>query len=194
MNKLSKIERLTLINQYTILAKLSAEDHEKEDYELKIEILENGFEKRYGDLIDFLSEPMPEEDSIYVNDVLDFYKDVHFAFNKLSDDEKDENLENKVKFKGFDLNDAKQSKLYSYADFMINKYNGWHYLKELVDAGEIEINSHGAEVPKHVILEYIERHNQIKKEKSNNFSIVEPLTKNELHFIFGLSNNCLSEE
>lgn len=194
MNKLSEIERLTLINQYTILAKLSAEDHEKEDYELKIEILENGFERRYRDLIDFLFEPMPEEDSIYVNDVLDFYEDVHFAFNKLPDDEKDENLEYKVKFKGFDLNDAEQSKLYSYADFMINKYDGWHYLRELVDAGEIEINSHGSEVPKHVLLEYIERRNRIKQEKLINFSIAEPLTKDELHFIFGLSDNSSSAE
>lgn len=194
MNELSKLERLTLINQYMILAKLSTDDYEKENYELKIEILENGFERRYGDLFDFLFEPMPEEDSIYVNDVLDLYEDVHFSFNKLSDDEKDEKLEYKVKFKGFDLNDAEQSKQYSYADFMINQYGGWSYLKDLVDAGEIEINSHGSEVPKHVLLEYIDRHKQIKQRNLNNHSTFQPYTKDELYLIFGLSDNSSSVE
>ena len=102
------------------------------DYALKVEILENGFERLYSNLTEFLSDTLPNEESLFVRDVLDLYEDAHFGFSKLSDDEKNEELEYAVKFNGFDLNDEKQSALLSYADFMINRYGRWSYLRQLI--------------------------------------------------------------
>lgn len=186
MCKLTKFERLQLINQFSILKELSDDEFTKDDFETKIKILENGFERRYADLTDYLSEPMAEEECVFVNDVLDFYEDVHFSFNKLDDKDKTDVLNRKVKFKGFDLNDSRQSRLYSYADFMINDYGGWNYLKQLVDNNEIEINSHGSEVPESQLKGYLERYKTVRNNKLSNHNVKDYLTKEELESIFDI--------
>ena len=70
--KLTKLERLNLINQYTILAKLSPDD--AEHYEELKTILEDGYEIFYSSLDMWISEDMPEEEGKFVLDILDLYR------------------------------------------------------------------------------------------------------------------------
>lgn len=184
MGKLTKYQRLVLINQYDILASLAKDKYEKELYETKSEIVSNGYVRLYGDLTDFISEELPEEKSIYVKEVLDFYEDVHFSYSSLKDDEKDDSIGRKVIFKGFDLNDPEQSKLYGYADFMLYKMERWQYIKKLIDSGEVELNSHGSETNEVELSKYIERYKAIKSNRKDDHDFTSPLTLKELKEIF----------
>ena len=68
---LSKIQRLTLINQYKILAELDKEN--RKQYEEFIEILSSGYSVFYDTLTEWISDEMKEEDGEFVLDVLDLY-------------------------------------------------------------------------------------------------------------------------
>ena len=68
---LSKIQRLTLINQYKILAELDKEN--RKQYEEFIEILSSGYTVFYDTLTEWISDEMNEEEGEFVLDVLDLY-------------------------------------------------------------------------------------------------------------------------
>ncbi len=68
---MNKIQRLTLVNQYKILAEL---DHNnKKQYEEFIEILSSGYTVFYDMLTDWISDEMEENEGNFVLDVLDLY-------------------------------------------------------------------------------------------------------------------------
>ncbi|MHD0401347.1 YfbU family protein [Enterococcus faecium] len=80
---MDKFQRLSLVNQFELLAKF--DDQNRSYYERKIEILREGYEYHYDDEIwSDLSEPLPKEDSRFVLDVLNMYRDINFSKSKLS--------------------------------------------------------------------------------------------------------------
>ena len=70
-------QRLILINQYKILEKLYPE--EAETYSQHREILEEGYTLHYNDLIQVISEDIPENLLREVLDILDMYRGLYFA-------------------------------------------------------------------------------------------------------------------
>ena len=84
--ELTKIERLSLINQYLILEKLYPE--EKEHYSELRQALENGYTLHYSWCFDFLSDDMPIDECKKVLDILDLYRSMDFFMNSYRKDNK----------------------------------------------------------------------------------------------------------
>ncbi len=99
--KLTKKDRVILINQYRILAALNP--NEAERYKELAEILENGFEVFYSLIDEWISDEMAEEDGNFVLEILDFYTLLEeYKFRNPTDyDITEHNLST---FKGFDGN------------------------------------------------------------------------------------------
>lgn len=70
--KLTKLERLLLMNQYYI--RKAVEPQDAEFFNEAIEILNRGYEIFYDDLVGAMSADMPLEDSRFVLEVLDMYR------------------------------------------------------------------------------------------------------------------------
>lgn len=131
-------QRLLLSNQYEILKHL---DNENADiYDKNIEILREGFEFHYDDLFDGFSTPVSEDDSRFVLDVLNMYRDINFSKRKLDESLLNELDGETLHFRGFDYNDDQESRLASYAEFYIKKLDTF---RELIADPQFEsFNSH----------------------------------------------------
>ena len=70
--KLSKQDRVTLINQYRILAALNAD--EKSHYMELIEVLESGYKIFYSMIDQWVADEMPEEECQFVLQILNLYR------------------------------------------------------------------------------------------------------------------------
>lgn len=129
--KLTNTERLMLVNQFKILAKLNEEDEESAYYSKKAEILERGYEWYYDELLS--SEPLPREVSNETMDILDMFRQLDAYVDQLSPEQK-ANLDlEKLKFDGFD---ATNDKHYGFAKFIIEKDDRYNERKEMY------LNSH----------------------------------------------------
>lgn len=142
-DSLSIKDRLILANQFDILAKLSKEEHEKEEYENLKEIFVSGYTRYYSLATEWFTDEVTNEECKFVVDVLDLYRDLYFSW--LRNDEAQLNIdESKVLFKGFDLNDSLEVKYLSFYEFLVEKLNRYQEIKELMEQGKIEsFNSHG---------------------------------------------------
>lgn len=121
--KLSRIERLMLSNQYRILEKLYPD--EAEYYENNRKAIEEGFELHYEDCFSVLSEDiMTEDECKEVIDILNMYRALVFS-------NKEEYGINSydIEFDGFDLNDEYESKRGMYARYFINDLDRFNELK-----------------------------------------------------------------
>lgn len=79
---LTRAERLVLWNQYEILKTLHPED--KESYEERQEILENGYEQFYGDLhLAIDKSAVSSNETREVQDILDMYRALHNSCEKV---------------------------------------------------------------------------------------------------------------
>ena len=121
--KLTRIERLILSNQYRILESLYPD--EAEYYENNRKAIEEGFELHYDDCFSVLSEDvMTEEECSEVIDILNMYRSLTFS-NK-----EEYGIDNyKLKFDGFDLNDEYEGKRVIYARYFINDLDRFDELK-----------------------------------------------------------------
>lgn len=176
--ELSLKERLTLANQYEILAKLS-DDKNDADYYLKlVKILKNGYSKNYYEVIkEFEKEEISEKECDFVRAVLDLYRDFRYSWDQ-SEDVKKNVEEYKTLFQGFDLNE--NSKLYSYYEFLIED-GLWDEIKELMDKGKIEgFNSHGRYPDTDKLKEMVEKWEEIKRTRGNN---IKMLSSKEINYI-----------
>jgi uncharacterized protein YfbU (UPF0304 family) len=99
--KLSRVERLILVNQFKILQRLDPQ--EAKAYERWSEILENGYELEYGDIFRHVYEgTLSDEQSREVMDILDMHRALERAYDALEDKAGIE--EYGVRFSGFDGN------------------------------------------------------------------------------------------
>lgn len=121
--KLTRIERLLLSNQYRILEALYPDDAEY--YENNRKAIDEGFELHYEDCFSALSDDiMSEEECREVIDILSMYRAITFS-NK--DEYGIPNYE--IKFDGFDLNDDYECKRVLYARYFINDLDRFEELK-----------------------------------------------------------------
>ncbi|MGD6873003.1 YfbU family protein [Sutcliffiella horikoshii] len=136
-------ERLILMNQYDIMAKLASDDHEKKNFENLSEVFRCGYQWGYGLVTEPLLEELTELECKFVCNVLDMYSDLYFS-RKNAENIISEVNEDDVLFNGFDLNDSVESKYYGFAKFLIEDLGRYSEYKELIQSGKIDsLNSHG---------------------------------------------------
>ena len=109
---LTELERLQLVNQYTILEKL---DEENTDHWAECKrIVREGYTIFYSKVFDPIWEELSYEDCRYVMEVLDLHDALQQSFFKLA--EKDGISESDVAFHGFSGND--ESHLLCFAGYL----------------------------------------------------------------------------
>lgn len=82
--KLTKKDRVLLINQYRILATLNKD--EESHYKELITILENGYEIFYSMIDQWVSEDVPSDKGVFVLDILDLYRSIEIIKKTTKDD------------------------------------------------------------------------------------------------------------
>lgn len=133
--ELTEKERLILYNQYEILKRL---DSDGEDYyNVKQEILINGFKANYNDLVYGFMQETPVEVSEFVIDVLQMYSILNDSFRQLNEEDRNEIDLYDISFKGFDGNE--ETDYYVYAKFFLEDLGRFDELKE---SEHYAINSH----------------------------------------------------
>lgn len=165
---MTNIERITLINQFEILKNLSPE--ESNYYEEKIEILEGGYKFHYDEIFSCLSPELSSEDSRFVLDILNMYRDVNFSKREFNERELEEISDIETQYKGFDYNDEYEASLGVYAKFFIKKLNRFQELVE--DENFDDYNSHRLMVKYYKT--YLDKYNNIKKKREAEFSKLTP--------------------
>lgn len=138
----SRKDRLILINQYKILAKLYPDDSEHYD-ELR-EILESGYEVFYSQIDEWISHDMPESEGVFVLDVLDLYRAIE-DYKRISKDEEIINLYGSY-FMGFDGNN--ESQYMAFARFLVNKQGKFSEQQDYLRKND-NMNSHSLMVPRY---------------------------------------------
>ena len=135
-------ERLTLANQYEILAKLSDDKYDTDYYNNLSKILIKGFSRNYYELIsEFDKDGLSQEECKFVVDVLNLYSEFRFSWRE-SKEVRDNLEESKTLFKGFDLNE--NSNLLGYYEYLVKDAGLWPEIKDLMKEGKIkDFNSHG---------------------------------------------------
>ncbi|MEO5914333.1 MAG: YfbU family protein [Luteolibacter sp.] len=140
--EISKKDRIILINQYRILAKL--EPNESERLEELIEILENGYRLFYSMIDEWISDDMPEDRSILVLDILGIYRIIEDHKRLVSSQAV---MEHSFHFfPGFDGNN--ESEYLSFSRFLIEKQGKFTEQKPYLKRND-NLNSHLPMVPKY---------------------------------------------
>lgn len=133
--KITKRDRLILINQYKILANLNRD--EADHYNELISILENGYSIFYSQLDEWISEEMPLEQGRFVLNILDLYR----AIEDIKRASKDKRiLEHSYSFfRGFDGNN--ETEHMSFCRFLIEKQGKFQEQKQYLLKND-NLNSH----------------------------------------------------
>ncbi|MBP2201350.1 uncharacterized protein YfbU (UPF0304 family) [Methanococcus voltae] len=146
ITNLTKLERLMLINQYTILKKLD-ESNEK-TYEKYITILREGYEFYYYEF-GYFGEFKLEKCDLVIS-ILEFYQNVIelYYLNHNNDDENIKKIKNEKnsKFKGFDGN--WEADYLGFTRFLILEDGRYAQLKKYAKECD-DFNSHGKMIPKY---------------------------------------------
>lgn len=146
MEKLSKIERLMLSNQYRILEALHPDDADY--YKNTRTALEEGFELHYNEIFQgFAENELTTDECREVLDILDMYRAITFSSNKLNAEDINEIDSFYLKFEGFDLNDEYEGKRVIYARYFINDLDRFQELK--YGNSYADCNSHDERMPKY---------------------------------------------
>jgi uncharacterized protein YfbU (UPF0304 family) len=118
-DSLSIVERQILTNQFRILSKMESNP---EEYETKIEILENGYTEQYYEIFDVNTEEIPLEVCEETSQILNMYRRINNCIKQLSEEEKTELNLDTVAFEGFD---SRTGFHFQYMTFMVEKMNLW---------------------------------------------------------------------
>lgn len=148
--KLTKVERLTLMNQHKILALLDEE--EREHHEQMVEILRNGYASLYDDLTEELSDELSEADGDFVLDVLN----MHLAIQRVAQDAGVDTREEgnwALQMRGFDGNN--ESQMLRFARFTAQE-EGSAYGQFLVNGQFPNSHSRSVEFHQRMLDEYEE--------------------------------------
>ncbi|MET1248202.1 YfbU family protein [Sporolactobacillus sp. STCC-11] len=183
--RLSKTERLILANQYIILRKLDT--HSTAEFDGIIEALINGYPYIYNDYFSYVNDNIDEAVETNVVHVLSMFRNLYTSYQQLPEDEKNTIDESEVVFSGFDGNN--EASHYAFADCLINKYDRFNEVKELIKNKKLEdLHAHFPTLPRYNRL--LERWFSIQKEKEGQFSSSEDtyLTADELKYVLGHSS------
>jgi uncharacterized protein YfbU (UPF0304 family) len=117
-------ERLSLVNQFRMLAALYPGDSDR--YLNHVEALESGYELQYPRIIEGFSDGLDDEECGEVLDVLDMYADLRYAFGRLGSD-KSRFEESEIHFPGFDGNHETAQMAYAhYFTIDLDRFNSLH--------------------------------------------------------------------
>lgn len=133
--KLEKKDRLILINQYKILARLDTNDSNY--YKELIQILENGYEIFYSLLDQWIDEEMPKDESRFVLNILDLYRAIEDVKRRTKNDELTQH--HYGVFKGFDGNN--ESEYLGFTRFLIEIQGKFQEQKQYYYQND-HLNSH----------------------------------------------------
>ncbi|HSD13122.1 MAG TPA: YfbU family protein [Flavobacterium sp.] len=122
-------ERQILVNQFKILATIGFDN----DYETKIEILENGYTEQYFEVFDVATEEIPMTICEETSQILQMFRRISDTVETLSAEEKDSLDLEKITFEGFDANHDPH---YHYMTFLVDKMDLWQEYKGMY------LNSH----------------------------------------------------
>jgi len=132
--ELSRKDRLILANQYRLLALL--DKREAATYNRYVEILENGFEVEYENILQQIDEDvLTVEQAREVFDVMNMFRALKHNYDQLEDKEGINNYP--ITFHGFSGND--EGKQWSFARYLQAN-------QRFTDIGEGDLNSHGPEL------------------------------------------------
>jgi hypothetical protein len=115
VTSLTPFERLSLMNQLSILKHLDPEN--AEHYNDHWEILHSGYTIRYGEIFQDVYEEMPLAECEYVYEVLNMHRTLINSFNGLED--KQGLTADDVRFRGFDGNN--ETKNWAFAEYLQKK-------------------------------------------------------------------------
>lgn len=147
---LTAIERRALAMQHEILAHLTADSDDditrsKAEYHRNmIEVLNSGYTVEYGDMFQAIQAEMPERECSLVHDILQMFDTLERSVSELSEEERASlgaHAEHAFAFRGFDFNNTQESRLASYARYLI-KTGRWESMAEHFDARHEYGNSH----------------------------------------------------
>jgi uncharacterized protein len=168
---LTPFERLSLMNQLSIL-KILDPDNAK-DYDAQIEILHGGYAICYEEVFQAVFNEMPMEECEYVYDVLDMHRTLINSFNGLHD--KQGLTADDVRFRGFDGNN--ETKRWAFAEYL-QKKGRW---QETLVGG---MNSHTIDTV-HRYPQMLERFEPIKQEIMNSHMGNWQLSADQIKTVIG---------
>lgn len=169
MTKLNDYERQNLINQFRIIDALNSSNENAE----AIKVLVGGFEGYYNEKVFQELEKSKSASALCLaQDVLHMHEVAIQSYEHLEDNEKSDDLEHKVMFKGFDANT--QDDLYRCVQYLLDDLKLYEKVKN-------STSSYNSNSSIHTITEYAV---QVAKFKEYEISNVY-LTKNQLENIFG---------
>lgn len=147
---LTPFERLSLMNQFSILKAVDPEN--EEHYEKQIEILHSGYTILYGEVFKPVYEEMELDECRYVFDVLDMFRILINSFEALN--AKQGLTADDVAFEGFDGNN--ETKRWAFAEYL-QESGRW---KETLVG---DLNSHSI-MTMHRYPKMLERYEPIKQQ------------------------------
>ena len=171
VTSLTPFERLSLMNQLTILKKLDTDN--AEDYANHIEILHSGYSVLYGEVFQAVFEEMPLDECKYVFDVLDMFRNLINSFNGLKD--KQGLTAEDVRFQGFDGNN--ETKRWAFAEYL-KKTGRW---QETLVGG---LNSHSMMTMRRY-PQMLERYEPIKQRILDSHTGNWQLTAEQIKVVIG---------
>ncbi len=178
--ELSKKERLSLYNQYEILKLLNADDrHMVEKYELYQEILSNGYQYNYDDLVGGMYDDTPDNVSKFVWDVLNMYRSLYNSYYELDPEQQKEIDFEDITYQGFDGNE--EADYYLYANFILEQMKRYD---EIYNNGKVELNSHSHRIPTYKKM--LNTWTKIRADKYSNLTLnqLKEIIKSQCYDIF----------
>ena len=150
MEHLDKLQRLNLINQYSILLEFAIMKNDKymaEKYKQYIEILEYGYTREYYTFFDDLHDELTKEESDLVWDILQIYSIIQSSYKKVRTPKINED---DIRFDGFDGN--YETYYYAYCKFILFDLKRFC---ELTDGDRRDFNSHARRCEKYKKMQEI---------------------------------------
>lgn len=144
---LTVVDRQQLALLHRILAQLveddDDEDGDREYQRQRATVLEEGYVAEYSREFSGISPELSHRDSKFVLDVLDLFQAVTLSLGRLHDTgmELDEKALRMLRFDGFDLQDNRETRLLSYARFLVDE-DHWSELQETFSDANDRGNSH----------------------------------------------------
>lgn len=144
---LTAYQRINLLNQYTILQKLSllqGDKDEAEFYEQKAKIISNGYTHEYNLILDCLFEEFGRNDAQLVWDTLEMYSAIYYSYRNI---ENPELTYEQITFPGFDGNSETTHMFYcKFILFDMRRYT------EFLENGRTDFNSHSEKCGKYCAM------------------------------------------
>lgn len=138
-------QQLALLNR--ILAAVVGGGSEAGDFESLTEravILEKGYTEQYEETFYSIEAELSRRDTEFVMDVMEMFERLEWSYDALSEAERiqvGEHAEHSIRFRGFDFNSRRESRLAGYARHLIAQ-DKWESLAKYFDRQHDRGNSH----------------------------------------------------